>query len=99
MKIAIIEKEENINTSEFDKVISFIPDNDPDACIILWSVEEVVEVGSTGVEIYGSAYAASDVIVKRDSILTYIEPPTDLLLPPPPLPASYRIVGWELHYQ
>ncbi|MFC2032976.1 hypothetical protein ACFLUB_00400 [Chloroflexota bacterium] len=80
--------------------ISFTPDNDPDACIILWSVEEVIEVGSSGVEIYGSTYATSDVIVKRDSILTYVEPPTDLLLPPPPLPGpSFRIVGWESNSQ
>ena len=75
--------------------ISFNPDYDPDACIILWSVSDVVEVGSSGVEIYGSAYAANDVKVARDSILTYVEPPTDLLLPPPPLPGSFKIVGWE----
>ena len=76
--------------------LSFNPDYNPDACIILWSVEDVVEVGSSGVEIYGSVYAPIDITVARDSTLTYVEPPIDLLLPPPPLPGrTFRIIGWE----
>ncbi|MFC1869846.1 hypothetical protein ACFLYE_01075 [Chloroflexota bacterium] len=71
----------------------FEPAYDPNACTILWSVEDVVGVGSTGAEIYGAAYSPISVTVARNSTLTYVEHPPGLSIPP--LPEKFRISSWE----